>query len=298
MEAVNTGIIVNSIMGYFLGKVYLFAKTIGLTDDVIRFRQHLPNELAHYAKQCWDLEIKLANGNWLECVGCAHRGSYDLTNHNIKGQNVIKEYSTKLIKHKISLNKGASKEITKDFHLSFKTKIFDSVEEILSNPDYEKFENNVTISQYTEHVESTVIPNVIEPSMGIDRIIFALANNLLKKRQTDNNRILFNLPLQFVPYEIAVYGISNKGVFEDYVKNDLFFLNNHFSVYYDFSGTSIGKRYVRSDEIGVQLTITVDPQTLNDNTVTIRHSSDGHQDRVHKDNLIETINKIFCRKDV
>lgn len=292
-EAVNNNIIVNEIMGYFLGKIYMFMKELGLDDNVVRFRQHLPNELAHYARQCWDLEIKLINGHWLECVGCAHRGDYDLKNHNIKNQNVIKEHSTKLTKFKISLGNNPSKELLKEFNIIYKTKVFNSKEEILFDTNYYKFKDNILITTVSENIDSVVIPHVIEPSMGIDRIIFGMANNLLKKRQSDHNKILFKLPIKFVPYQLAIYAISNKGVFEDYVKNDLLFLNNIFSIYYDFSGTSIGKRYVRSDEIGIQLTITVDPQTLQDDTVTIRHSSDGHQDRIHKNDLINVINNIF-----
>lgn len=293
IDAVNNGIILNEIMGYFLGKIYMFMKELGLSNDVIRFRQHLPNELAHYAKQCWDLEIKLVNGNWLECVGCAHRGDYDLKNHNIKKQNFIKEHMKKITKFKISLNNNPTKELLKEFNMSYKIKIFNNKEEIMSNINYDKFENHILITEVTENVESLIIPNVIEPSMGIDRIIFGLANNLLKKRQSDNNKILFKLPFKFAPYELAIYAISNKGVFEDYIKQQLLFLNDYFSIYYDFSGTSIGKRYVRSDEIGIQLAITVDFQTLQDDTVTIRYSLDGHQDRMHKNNLIEEINKIL-----
>jgi len=88
-DAMDDGTIVNQIMAYYLATIYKFAKILGLTDDVIRFRQHLSNELAHYARQCWDLEVLLANDQWLECIGCAHRGDHDLTVHNIKGQNFI-----------------------------------------------------------------------------------------------------------------------------------------------------------------------------------------------------------------
>lgn len=293
MEAVNTGVIVNSIMGYFLGKVYLFAKTLGLNDDAVRFRQHLPNELAHYAKQCWDLEIKLANGNWLECVGCAHRGDYDLKNHNIRGQNVIKSYETKVTKFKINLNNGESKEMAKVFYSQFKNKLYESQKEIENDPEYEKFKYNTHITTSVQRLESTVFPNVIEPSMGIDRIIFAVANNLLKKRVGDTDKIVFGLPLECVPYEIAVYALSNDDSLVNYVLTKLSSLNDHFTVHYDYSGTSIGKRYVRSDAIGVGLTITVDFKTLEDNTVTLRYTSGAHQDRIHISEIVETVNKLL-----
>jgi len=142
-------------------------------------------------------------------------------------------------------------------------------------------------------LESTVFPNVIEPSMGIDRIIFAMANNLLKKRSGSTSRIVFDLPLKVVPYEIALYALSNNNDLSKYVKTNLCFLNNHFSIFYDFSSTNIGKRYVRSDAIGVNLTITVDFQTLTDNAVTLRYSFDGHQERIHTDNIINHVKNIL-----
>lgn len=45
--------------------------------DHVRFRQHMKDEMAHYASDCWDAEIEMASG-WVECVGCADRSAYDL----------------------------------------------------------------------------------------------------------------------------------------------------------------------------------------------------------------------------
>ena len=101
--------------------------------------------------------------------------------------------------------------------------------------------------------------------------------------------------LESVPYEIAVYALSNHNNLVDYVKTKLCYLNNIFSVYNDFSSTNIGRRYVRSDAIGISLTITVDFQTLNDDTITVRHSSDGHQDRIHANNIVEYIQNLLTK---
>ena len=109
-DAVDKGVIVNQIMAYYLATIYKFAKILGLNDDVIRFRQHLSNELSHYALQCWDLEVLLANFQWLECVGCAHRGDHDLTVHNTKGQNFISKYAKKDKKYKFALDKSIDKK--------------------------------------------------------------------------------------------------------------------------------------------------------------------------------------------
>ena len=80
-EAVETGMVNNQTLGYFLARTALFLLRIGIRSDKLRFRQHLPNEMAHYASDCWDAEIESSYG-WIECVGCADRSCFDLTMHS------------------------------------------------------------------------------------------------------------------------------------------------------------------------------------------------------------------------
>ena len=82
-DAVGKGIIANETLGYFLARVQLFLLKIGIDPKRLRFRQHMANEMAHYATDCWDAEIHNATG-WTECVGCADRAAYDLTVHSAK----------------------------------------------------------------------------------------------------------------------------------------------------------------------------------------------------------------------
>eukprot|EP00118_Oscarella_pearsei_P020705 m.225909 g.225909 ORF g.225909 m.225909 type:complete len:139 (+) comp40023_c1_seq20:1136-1552(+) len=79
--AVEKGLVCNSTLGYFLGRIYLFLMKVGVAPDKLRFRQHLSNEMAHYAKDCWDAECLTSYG-WVECIGCADRSCYDLTCHS------------------------------------------------------------------------------------------------------------------------------------------------------------------------------------------------------------------------
>ncbi|KAJ6713666.1 GLYCYL-TRNA SYNTHETASE/DNA polymerase SUBUNIT GAMMA-2 [Salix viminalis] len=79
-EAVSKGIVNNETLGYFIGRVYLFLTRLGIDKDRLRFRQHLANEMAHYAADCWDAEIESSYG-WIECVGIADRSAYDLRAH-------------------------------------------------------------------------------------------------------------------------------------------------------------------------------------------------------------------------
>lgn len=78
--AVEEHIVDNETLGYFLARVQLFLKKIGIDQHKIRFRQHMANEMAHYAVDCWDAEL-LTSFGWIECVGCADRSAYDLTVH-------------------------------------------------------------------------------------------------------------------------------------------------------------------------------------------------------------------------
>ncbi|GJU93062.1 glycine--tRNA ligase, mitochondrial 1, partial [Tanacetum coccineum] len=77
------GIVNNQTLAYFIGRVYLFLTRLGIDEKRLRFRQHLPNEMAHYAADCWDAEIESSYG-WIECVGIADRSAYDLRAHTDK----------------------------------------------------------------------------------------------------------------------------------------------------------------------------------------------------------------------
>ena len=82
-QAVDKGIIANETLGYFVARIYQFLIKIGINSVRLRFRQHMSNEMAHYATDCWDAEIQNSTG-WTECVGCADRAAYDLSVHSNK----------------------------------------------------------------------------------------------------------------------------------------------------------------------------------------------------------------------
>src|SRR5208282_2039646 len=87
---------------YFLGKIYEFALSIGLNKHKIRFRQHLPTEKAHYSNGCFDLEC-FVDDDWLECIGTADRGDYDLKCHSKVNSLSVKSNGTEEVK-KLVLN--------------------------------------------------------------------------------------------------------------------------------------------------------------------------------------------------
>lgn len=71
----------NETFGYYLARIQEFLIHIGISPDGLRFRQHMCNEMAHYAKDCWDAECLTSHG-WIECVGCADRSDHDLGKHS------------------------------------------------------------------------------------------------------------------------------------------------------------------------------------------------------------------------
>jgi glycyl-tRNA synthetase len=92
-DAVRSKLINNETLGYFIGRIYLFLIKIGMDKNRIRFRQHMSNEMAHYASDCWDVECKISYG-WIECGACADRSSYDLIQHTkSSGQRLVAERS-------------------------------------------------------------------------------------------------------------------------------------------------------------------------------------------------------------
>jgi glycyl-tRNA synthetase len=286
--AVTNNIITNQILAYYLATIYTFVKNLGFPDSVLKFRQQLDSELAHYAIQCWDLEILLPNG-WIECVGCAYRGDYDLKVHNTKGQHFIKKYIKKVNKLKMFLNisKLKNKDIIKPFYAEYGNKTFLTQEEALSQNKFTDLVDAIDFKNVVEMENLNIIPHVIEPSIGIDRIFYAMAHTLLKGRLCDPGRVVFKLPISLRPYDIAIYALTSADSLVTYVKTDLAFVNKLFSVHYDYSGATIGRKYTRSDSIGVRLTITVDFQTLSDDTFTLRFSDTGAQIRIHK-NVVDT----------
>ncbi|RKO96959.1 glycyl-tRNA synthetase, partial [Caulochytrium protostelioides] len=82
-DAVALGLINNQTLAYFVARISLFLVKIGIDPQRIRMRQHMANEMAHYAQGCWDAEIQSSYG-WIECVGCADRSAYDLSAHSAR----------------------------------------------------------------------------------------------------------------------------------------------------------------------------------------------------------------------
>jgi len=132
------------------------------------------------------------------------------------------------------------------------------------------------------------VPHVLEVAYGIDRPFYCVLESCFKK---DNERTYFAFPPKMAPYLAAVFPLVKKdGVAEKAREVYKQLTDIGLLIFYDESG-SIGRRYARADEVGVPYAVTVDYDTLDDNTVTVRYRDSKKQDRVNVDKLLETITK-------
>ena len=329
-DAVEKGIVNNETLGYFLARIYLFLIKIGIDKNLIRFRQHLSNEMAHYASDCWDAEIRTSYG-WIECVGCADRAAFDLSNHSlVTGEKLVarERYSEpKMVSRwKITIDK---KLLGQTFKKDAK-KISDYLESLtqtelehlsaapmsapvdISLPNsllcpsegsssasiYSLDRSIFSIAMVDEilHVEE-YIPNVIEPSFGIGRILYSLLEHSLWTRSSDASRHVLSFPPSIAPTKVLIAPIMAQDVFMSKVQLVATLVRSKdLSAQVDTSGTSLGKKYARNDEIGIPFSVTVDHRTLQDESVTLRERDSTRQIRLPIANLPQLLHDLVFEK--
>ncbi|ESO08461.1 hypothetical protein HELRODRAFT_154558 [Helobdella robusta] len=320
-EAVKKGLVANETLGYFLARVFLFLVRVGVNKSKLRFRQHMPNEMAHYACDCWDAECKTSYG-WVECVGNADRSCYDLKQHT-------KATGVKLVAEKklaepvekevceVVPNKGAlGKQFKHDAKLildelaSYSNEQVKKLEEDLSSQGFHnvyvekkefKLEKNVLdVKKYVKkfHVEEFV-PSVIEPSFGIGRIMYAIFEHNFHVRENDEQRTYLSLPPLIAPYKCSVLPLSGNAEFLPFVKKLSESLTKHdVSHKVDSSSVAIGRRYARTDQIAIPFGITVDFDTINKepHTATLRERDSMKQIRAEIDELPQIVSDLSLGK--
>jgi len=303
-EAVKTKVIANQVLAYFIWLTYKFALDVGLDPARVRFRQHLKTEMAHYASDCWDLEADISYG-WTELVGVADRGSYDVQAHiDHSGADLTaferfdepKEIEEEIVKPNFGALgpafKGKAKQVaealTKLPVASVKGK--DKVVVEVSGEKVTVPGSCYEISLRKEKVSGRkLVPHVIEPSYGVDRILFAVLDHSYAVK---DDYVTLRLRGLVAPIKAGVFPLMPR---DDL---DTIALEIHESLakagyptYYDDSG-SIGRRYARMDEVGTPCCITVDYDTKTDGCVTIRERDTANQIRVRKEEVPKAVEMI------
>ena len=162
---------------------------------------------------------------------------------------------------------------------------------IADRTDFDLKAHQTTSKQNLEYFDQEAnekyIPYVIEPSVGVERLMLAVMCEAYQEEQLENDsRVVLKLHPALAPYKVAVLPLSKK--LSDQGDEVFAKLSKHFSVTYD-DAQSIGKRYRRQDAIGTPFCVTVDFETANDGCVTIRDRDTMQQERVALDDLVSYI---------
>ncbi|EFY90791.1 glycyl-tRNA synthetase 1 [Metarhizium acridum CQMa 102] len=317
-EAVKSGLVDNETLGYFLARIHLFLDKIGVDLSKMRFRQHMANEMAHYACDCWDAELLTSSG-WVECVGCADRSAYDLSVHakktgaplvvreRLEEPLVIEEWQVDIEKKKFGpLFKKDAKTVETALlatsqeereKLAKQLKDTGKISLDVAGVGDGKVEvaSDTLKIEFRKRIENTreFTPNVIEPSFGIGRILYSLIEHNFWTRGSDGGdeaRGVLSFPPTVAPTKVLIVPLSNNTQFRPIIKK----LSQQLrlagiSSRIDDSSASIGKRYSRNDELGTPLGITVDFQTLQDSTITLRDRDSTAQVRAEEFKILDAI---------
>ncbi|APF18400.1 glycyl-tRNA synthetase [Caldithrix abyssi DSM 13497] len=193
---------------------------LGLKQEKLRFHQHAPDELAHYAKAAFDIEYEFPFG-WNEIEGIHNRTDFDLSRHQ--------EFSGKDLRY------------------------------------------------FDDQTKERFIPYIIETSVGCDRTLLTC---LVDAYTEEEERVVLKLAPAIAPIKAAVLPLVKRDGMPEIAKQIVDDLRGDYRIFYDDAG-SIGRRYRRMDEAGTPFCVTVDSQTLEDQTVTVRERDSMQQERVH-----------------
>jgi len=303
-KAVKTKVINNQALAYYMYLTQEFLLTAGIDVKKFRFRKHAPDELAHYATECWDAELYSERFGWVECVGIADRSAYDLNAHiessgtDMYAQRKYDEpemVETKKIIPKMDVlgplfkdKAGKIKAILEKMEV----KESKNISVTIDGKTIEIPEKCYEIVQTKEKITGEkFVPHVIEPSYGIDRILYyVLEHNYseTKKKEEEEYRIL-KLKTVVAPIKVGVFPlIGDEKLIKIAQKIDEELRSAGISTYYDDGGT-IGRRYARMDEIGTPFCVTVDHDTVKDKMVTVRDRDTTKQKRIKIESIVKDI---------
>jgi glycyl-tRNA synthetase len=239
---------------------------LGLAGDRLRLREHTPDELSHYSVGTADIEYAfpfLAQGEFGELEGVAHRGDFDLRSH-MEGKLVHADPNDK--KSPLVLEEDAE-----------------------GRPRHRG--SGKDMNYFNDQTKERFIPHVIEPSAGADRAALAFLCQAYTEDEVPDEsgqaakRVSLRLHPRLAPVKAAVFPLVRKDGMPEVAKEIYANLKPFMNVFYDEKG-AVGRRYRRQDEIGTPFCITVDGETLKDGTVTIRDRDSLKQWRTKKEDVV------------
>ncbi|MDR1403998.1 MAG: glycine--tRNA ligase [Candidatus Methanoplasma sp.] len=308
-DAVGKGIIANRVLAYFVYTTQQLLVRLGIDPERLRFRQHLCDEMAHYAADCWDAEVLLSFG-WVEITGIADRGCWDLSRHAEFSGTELTHFRKFDEPREMEIDKIKAKHRNLGPKFKDKAKIIAEAMETKHPSDVKNGilvlnidgEDTAVTGEFFEIVRvrekvsgERVIPHVIEPSHGLDRIFYSVLEHAFDYDK-DKDYAVLRLAPEVAPIKVGIFPLMEKDRL-DTMALEIYAAvhSSHTEAYYDGSGT-IGKRYARMDEIGTPWCITVDYESLEGpqkGTVTIRDRDTSAQKRIPADSVSETIRSLL-----
>jgi glycyl-tRNA synthetase len=240
---------------------------LGLASERLRLREHDKDELSHYSVGTADIEYAfpfLSSGEFGELEGIAHRGDFDLRSH---------------MEGKLAKNSQGCLEVELDTE---------------GKPRHRGSGRDLTYRDEVSNERFT--PHVIEPSAGADRGTLAFLCEAYHEDQAPDDkgdmqtRTVMRFHPRIAPVKAAVFPLVKKDGMPEAAKEIYTALKKRFVVFYDEKG-AVGRRYRRQDEAGTPYCITVDGQTLQDGTVTIRDRDSLEQWRIKSADVVEEVAK-------
>jgi glycyl-tRNA synthetase len=218
----------------------------------LRFRDHDKDELAHYAKACVDVEYKFpfGSGDWQELEGIANRQDFDLRQHQ-RGMRTMNAWYE-------------MRDVTK-------LQLKDEAEDWAKGP----------LSYFDEENKERFVPYVIEPSAGIDRSCLAFLVDAYDEDEVNGEqRNVLRFHPALAPIKTGIFPLVKKDGLPEIAHAIYDELKGCFTCFYDEKG-AVGRRYRRQDEAGTPCCITVDGQSKEDQTVTVRDRDSLKQERIN-----------------
>ncbi len=303
-EALKNEYIRQPWAAYFMALSRRFVSELGIPPEKQRFHEKLPTERAHYSAQTYDHQVQLDRWGWIELAGNAYRTDFDLRGHINTSKVDLTAF--KAHNHPVKKKSKVLIPISAAIGPEFKEHAGDVAKKILEADAYfveqslqkdgfvdlsgfKVLPNHVKIEE-REVSESgkRFVPHVIEPSFGAERLLYAVleyAYSIVK------DRVVMRIPRDLAPIQAIVLPLVSKdgldtkaqGIYQQ-------LLQQKFDVDYDESG-SIGRRYARADEAGIPIAITIDYQTMEDNTITIRDRDTWEQRRFPASDISNLLEK-------
>jgi glycyl-tRNA synthetase len=308
-EALDRKIVRSEWQAFFMAMAKKLLIEIGVPAEKQRFIEKLHWEKAHYSSQSFDQEVQVDRWGWVEVSGHAYRTDYDLSSHmkaSGADMRVYKEYKTPVEKEKLvvkpimaKLGPAFKNEAAKVAELLQKADA-EEVATSLKNNGYYIVENYKILPEQVniDHQKTVLrgtrfIPHVVEPSFGSDRLFYVAMEYAYRVK---DDRVLMSFPRGIAPTQVGVYPLVSKdGLVEKAMEVHKALTHEGFTVEFDETG-SIGRRYARADEAGIPLGITIDYETLDNSTVTIRDRDSWQQVRSQIKDLPELLHKYFHGK--